>query len=53
MVTFTIEQELNALSDALKAENLYKCNLVVERAITAITTLRERIEDLGGYHDDI
>jgi hypothetical protein len=50
---FTIEQELGFLSEALKSEDLYKCNLVVEKAIAAITDLRYRIDELGGYHDDI
>ena len=48
-----IEEELECLSIVLKENNLFNSNMIVETAIGKIETLRERVDELGGYHDDI
>jgi hypothetical protein len=53
MHKLTIEQELEVLSVVLKENDLFRANQTVEWAIAAITTLRERVDELGGYHDDV
>jgi hypothetical protein len=48
-----IEEKLTILAAALMDYNLDVCANINIEAVIAIKTLRDRIDELGGYHDDI
>ena len=53
MIKFTLEENLKQLEESLYEQHLYVSSTYVSAAIETIAILRDRIDELGGYHDDV